>query len=174
MPKLTALIHTHNDARRIGRLLESLRPCDEVLVVDHDSQDDTDKIAREHGARVVQGMPGVRPGTHVVDASHDWIFCLLPSEALSEALEASLFEWKDGEPDQGIGFSVRIRQETAQGWKPRAAERRLVNRMAVNWTAELPPHSADVTQLAGDLLRFRDPQKSRRANRRGQGIGDRG
>jgi hypothetical protein len=33
MPKITALLHTHNDALRLGRALDSLRPCDEVLVI---------------------------------------------------------------------------------------------------------------------------------------------
>ena len=32
MPKFTALLRTHNDALRLGRALQSLRPCDEVLV----------------------------------------------------------------------------------------------------------------------------------------------
>jgi glycosyltransferase involved in cell wall biosynthesis len=37
MPQLTALIHTHNDELRLGRALESLRPCDELLIFDHGS-----------------------------------------------------------------------------------------------------------------------------------------
>ena len=41
MPKISALIHAHNDGLRIGRAVESLRCCDQVLVVDHDSTDDT-------------------------------------------------------------------------------------------------------------------------------------
>ncbi len=47
MPKISAIIHTHNDAQRIGRALGSLRPCDEVLVIDHSSSDETGKIARD-------------------------------------------------------------------------------------------------------------------------------
>ncbi|MGB9105515.1 MAG: glycosyltransferase, partial [Terriglobales bacterium] len=94
MAKITALVHTHNDAQRIGRALESLRACDEVLVVDHASTDDTVKLAREHGAVVKEGVPGVNPGTYAIDAGHDWILCMLPTDAVSEGLEASLFEWK--------------------------------------------------------------------------------
>jgi glycosyltransferase involved in cell wall biosynthesis len=44
MAKLTALVHTHNDERRIGRAIESLRACDEILVIDHGSTDDTAKM----------------------------------------------------------------------------------------------------------------------------------
>jgi glycosyltransferase involved in cell wall biosynthesis len=52
MLRISALVHAKNDAQRIGRALESLRPCDEVLVIDHDSEDETVKIARDHGATV--------------------------------------------------------------------------------------------------------------------------
>jgi cellulose synthase/poly-beta-1,6-N-acetylglucosamine synthase-like glycosyltransferase len=94
MAEITAVLHTHNDAARIGRALESLRACDEVLVVDHASTDDTVKIARDHGATVKAGVPGVSPGVYAIDAHHDWMLCLLPNEAVSEALEASLFDPK--------------------------------------------------------------------------------
>ena len=33
MPKITALIHASNNERCLGRALDSLRPCDEVIVV---------------------------------------------------------------------------------------------------------------------------------------------
>ena len=47
MPKISALLHTHNDALRLGRVLDSLRPCDEVLVIDEDSEDDTARRRNE-------------------------------------------------------------------------------------------------------------------------------
>ena len=157
MPKITALIHADKDAPRIGRLLDSLRPCDEVLVIDHASQDDTQKIAREHGATVKTAVPGVAPGAYLADARHDWILCLRPNEALSEGLEAALFEWKDQDPGEVIGFSVQVREESPSGWKKLAPETRLVNRRRINWTTDLPPHDPAAKVLAGDLLRFRTP-----------------
>src|SRR5215831_8092529 len=95
MSKLSALIHAHNDERRLARALDSLRPCDEVLVIDHESSDRTAEVAREHGAKVKTYVPGVQPGAYVGDLRHDWVLCLQPDEGLSEALEASLFEWKE-------------------------------------------------------------------------------
>ena len=86
MLRISALLHTKNDAQRIGRALDSLRPCDEILVIDHDSEDDTPKIARDHGAKVKKAVQGVEDGTYATDASHDWILCILPCEALSEGL----------------------------------------------------------------------------------------
>jgi glycosyltransferase involved in cell wall biosynthesis len=172
MPKITALIHTHNDAERIGRALDSLRACDEVLVVDHASTDDTAKIARHHGATVKDDVPGVNPGVYAVDARHDWILCLLPTEAVGESLEASLFEWKEqhkdpkdeskeAKPDEQAasngGYAFAIREETAKGWRDRPPEVRLVNRKKINWPDHLPPNMPGAPQLAGEILRFHKP-----------------
>src|SRR5215472_1658187 len=78
MPKFTALLHTHNDALRLGRALQSLRPCDEVLIIDEGSEDDTAKVAREYGATLKTAIPGVSPGAYAMDAQHEWILCLRP------------------------------------------------------------------------------------------------
>ncbi len=156
MPKITALIHAYDDAERIGRLLDSLRPCDEVLVITHGS-DATAKTARDHGAKVKAAVPGVSAGAYLVDAQYEWLLCVRPNEALSEALEAALFEWKGHDAGANVGFSIRIREETVSGWKMCQSETRLVNRNRVNWTDELPPHEPHFQLLRGDLLRFRSP-----------------
>src|SRR5437868_7574155 len=154
MPKISAILHCHNDAQRLGRALESLRACDEVIVVDHSSSDHSAKIAREHGASVKNGVPGVEPGAYVVDARNDWILCLRPNESLGESLEAALFEWKHGEPGEVTGFRVAIRAENSGGWKDLPPELRLVNRKRLNWPGELPPTDGDGALLGGELLRF--------------------
>jgi len=94
MPPITAILHTHNDAVRLGRALETLHPCDEILIVDHGSTDATLHVARQHAARISIAAPGQTPSDQAAAACHDWILCLLPSESLSEGLQASLFEWK--------------------------------------------------------------------------------
>lgn len=157
MPKITALILTHNDARRIGRTLDSLRPCDEVLVIDRASDDDTARIAREHGATVKQAIEGVGPGAYAVDTQYEWVLCLLPGEALSEALEASLFEWKETEPDPDtLGFSCVVREETGTGWRVHRPEMRLANRNRMEWTGAFPLGQDRAGTIEGYLLKFRD------------------
>ena len=162
MVKITALIHTHNDGARIGRALESLRACDEILVVDHNSADDTIERAREHGATVITGVPGMDYGVHASDARYDWILCLLPIEAVSEVMEACLFNWKDLDerareiPAPG-SFAFPVRAETENGWKELGAQTRLVNRKHMNWTGEIPQDDAVAEVLPGHLLRFSNP-----------------
>src|SRR3954462_3857288 len=95
MPTITALLHTHNDALRLGRALEMLFPCDEIVVIDHGSDDGTSVIAREYGARVLSvkaELPRDVPYLQIVH--REWILALDPRESVTEALAASLFEWK--------------------------------------------------------------------------------
>ena len=94
MPPITAFLQTHNDARHLGRALESLRPCDEIFIVDQGSTDSTLRIAREYGAAIWNSGPNTSVHEHLARARHEWIFCLLPTETLTESLEATLFEWK--------------------------------------------------------------------------------
>jgi (heptosyl)LPS beta-1,4-glucosyltransferase len=158
MPKITALLHTHNDALRLGRALDSLRPCDEVLIIDDGSDDDTARIAHEHGVSVKGAIPGVTQGAYVMDASYDWILCQMPNEALSEELEASLLEWKSSDPEETIACcKMHLREQNENGWQPLDPEVRLINRKLLNWVGELPPaQHCDIT-LKGDLLRFQQP-----------------
>jgi glycosyltransferase involved in cell wall biosynthesis len=158
MPKLTCLLHTHNDAQWLGRALQSLRPCDEVLVIDANSNDDTEKVARDHGANFKKAIPGVTPGAYAMDAVHEWILCLRPNESLSNDLEAALLEWKEKDVGDDIPcFSVPIRQESEAGSEKLPPEVRLVNRKLMNWIGEMPPpDQACSTVLNGELLAFQE------------------
>jgi glycosyltransferase involved in cell wall biosynthesis len=152
MPPLSAILHTHNDELRLGRALESLRPCDELLIFDHGSQDGTSGVAREYGARVLPASDADLSRAH-----HDWILCLLPNEALSEGLEASLFEWKLKEHAAGCAFSMAVREQAGDQWLLHPPTTRLVNRHARPWSGSLPPTDPQAQVLAGELLRFQQP-----------------
>jgi glycosyltransferase involved in cell wall biosynthesis len=155
--KITALIHAADSGRSLGRALDSLRPCDEVIVVDHSSKDDTVKIAREHGAKVIAAVPGVDRGAYAQDARNRWILCMLPQEALAEELEASLFEWCEAEQDEKqMGFNMAVREQNGAGWKLLEPEMRLANRTQINWTGDLPPANPKAPALAGHILRIPD------------------
>ncbi|MGC2698338.1 MAG: glycosyltransferase [Candidatus Angelobacter sp.] len=155
--KISALIHTCDNERTLGRVLDSLRPCDEVIVVDHGSKDETVKVARDHGARVVTAVPGVDRGAYSQDARNQWVLCLLAQETLAEDLEASLFEWTEAEQDPNqMGFNMTIREQNGAGWKTLSPEMRLANRKQINWTGDLPPANPQAPALAGHILRVPD------------------
>ena len=52
--KITATIITLNEERNIARAIESLRCCDEILIVDSGSTDRTVELAQNLGARVIE------------------------------------------------------------------------------------------------------------------------
>jgi len=165
MPKISALIHAHNDALRIGRALDSLRACDEVVVVDHASSDDTVEIARKHGAVIKHGLPGVEPGAHLMDARHDWVLCIYPNEAVNEGLEASLLEFRqhDCEDETAIAYNLTLREENGGDWQALPAETRLADRTKLNWMTKCPPHIPEAPSLTGELLRFEEPGNGKSA-----------
>jgi glycosyltransferase involved in cell wall biosynthesis len=154
MVRLTGLIHTHDDGARLGRTLESLRPCDDLIVVDHGSSDDTLRVAREYGARLVPLSAG---GSDEVLRASEWILSVLPTEALTEGLEAALYEWKLGNPRPEDAFAVDIREERDGEWSPVGVSTRLVSRIASDWRRELPPARNPAALLDGILLRFLNP-----------------
>lgn len=159
MPGLTAILHTHNDALRIARAIESLRPCDEVLVVDHGSSDNTCRIAQAFGARVIAAAEGTL-NHDFQEAQHNWIFHLLPTESLSEALEASIHQWKmrdDVSIAEEMAYKVGIEEETASGWITRTPEVRLTHRLFANRESANALVQAESTLLEGHLLRLSLP-----------------
>ena len=160
MPAITALLHTENDALRLGRCLETLYPCDRILVVDHSSRDSTVPLAREYGASVIASVSGALAQYYVRLADPGWILCLDPRESLSESLAASLYEWKLGADSIGLGaaFSVLLREETAEGWmQVPAAQTRLVPPDWDRWNGFLPSADPSAPVLEGELLRFAFP-----------------
>ena len=169
MASITALLHTENDALRLGRALETLYACDDILVVDHGSRDATVRIARDYGARVVAASQGASAEDYLRAPAHsgrsrpsrgaEWILCLDPRESLTEKLAASLFEWKSESfhihADEAPAFSVFLREETAQGWmQVPTAQTRLVPQSWNEWNGRFPVHDASALALEGELLRF--------------------
>ena len=75
MPTLTALLHTFNNGLMLGRALETLYPCDEILIVDHGSHDDTVRVASEYAARVISLSADALPSFWLQAACSDWILC---------------------------------------------------------------------------------------------------
>jgi glycosyltransferase involved in cell wall biosynthesis len=166
MPTITALLHTQNDALRIGRCLETLYPCDEIVVVDHGSSDATVQLARGYGARVMEAVPGAGV-EHYLRALHPrdegWILCLDPHESLSEGLAASVYQWKAEWRAAANGgalpaFSMFLREETGEGWvNRRAPETRLVPVGWSRWHGWFPVSDTSALALEGELLRFAFP-----------------
>jgi hypothetical protein len=157
MPAITALLHTENDALRLGRTLETLYPCDNILILDHGSRDGTVRLAHEFGARVLDARTAASPVPYLPAISSGWILCLDPHESLTESLAATLYEWKLL-PPAADAFSVFLREETAEGWiEIPTAQTRLIPANWSRWKGRLPVTDQYALALEGELLRFAFP-----------------
>jgi glycosyltransferase involved in cell wall biosynthesis len=91
--RLSAIIITKNEAANIADCLAGVDFCDERIVVDSGSTDDTVKIAREHGAQVTahpwQGF-GPQKNHALSLATGDWILSIDADERISPALAAEI------------------------------------------------------------------------------------
>src|ERR1041384_4735901 len=99
--KITATIIACNEERHIARALESLRCCDEIVVVDSGSVDRTCELAEKLGARLIEhSFKGyAEQKNHAAEqASNDWILSIDADEALSEALEGEIWNLKKNGP----------------------------------------------------------------------------
>jgi glycosyltransferase involved in cell wall biosynthesis len=106
---LSACIITFNEADRIEACLRSLGFCDELLVVDSHSSDDTRERAAALGARVIaRDWPGYRSQKQfAVDAAaHDWVLCVDADERVSAALRDEIVALKERGFTDAAGYSV--------------------------------------------------------------------
>jgi glycosyltransferase involved in cell wall biosynthesis len=156
--KISATIITFNEERNVARVIESLRCCDEILVLDSGSNDRTVEIAKKLGARVVEASwHGYAAQKNIAAelAAHDWILALDADESLSEALEAEIWQIKKAGP-QYDGFTVpRLAQYLGRwilhsGWHP-DRKVRLFNKRKARWVGEFVHESVAVNGLVGHL-----------------------
>ena len=92
-PGLSACIITYNEADRIEACLDSVSFCDEIIVVDSHSTDDTRERAERLGARVIErDWPGYRSQKQfaIESARNDWVLCLDADERLSRTLSREI------------------------------------------------------------------------------------
>lgn len=163
--KITATIITLNEERNIARAIESLRCSDEILILDSGSVDRTVELAENLGARVVEagwrGYAGQKNWA-AQQASHDWILSLDADEALSEALEAEIWNLKKSGPKYDAYTMPRLARYLGRwilhsGWYP-DRKVRLYHRDKAKWVGDFVHESVQVDGRVGhfdsNLLHF--------------------
>lgn len=92
---ISVVINTHNEADKLKDCLESVRQlADEIIIVDMESEDGLEKVAKKYGARVYQEklVPYVEliRNKSVDKAQSDWVLVLDPDERVSPGLVKEL------------------------------------------------------------------------------------
>jgi glycosyltransferase involved in cell wall biosynthesis len=107
MPRLSSITITGNEAANIADCLDSLSFCDERIVVDGGSTDETVAIAEKHGAIVYHHAWtdfATQKNIALSHATGDWVLSLDADERVSPALAAEIVKAiEDGKAD---GFEM--------------------------------------------------------------------
>ncbi len=163
MPPISAIIITLNEAEHIGACIDNVRQvCDEVIVVDSGSEDDTVAIAEGRGARVIH-QPYLGDGpqkAHAVPlARHDWILSLDADERLDEEAVAAISTLQLGEG--GVdGYALRRKSFVGNAWvRPWYPDWlvRLYDRRSAGYdcaTIHAAVQAKQVKRLSGHILHF--------------------
>jgi glycosyltransferase involved in cell wall biosynthesis len=161
-PTVSAIVVCFNEERNIGACLDSLRWCDEIVVVDSFSTDRTLEICRQYTERVVQrkwaGYRDQKAFAHSL-ATKDWVLLVDSDERVSPELRDEIKESLASYDSAYAGFSVpRLlfylgRWWWRGGWYP-DADVRLFRRERATWGGT-DPHEKILVD--GKVRRLRNP-----------------
>lgn len=159
---LSAVIITHNAAGQLEECLNSLSFVSDVIILDSGSDDETENLAKQHGARFMHqdwlGY-GAQKQKAVELALHDWVLCLDADERISSELALSI-ETEMENPSHKVYQFARCNRfmgrwlRHGEGYPDFSI--RLFNRNAAQWTEdtihEYVRSDGIVGVLHGDLL----------------------
>lgn len=88
---ITAIILAHNEEKNIQKVVKNTRFCNEVLVLNNASTDDTGKLARRAGARVITLHEqicdfSILRNKALTEAKNDWVLYIDSDEVVSPHL----------------------------------------------------------------------------------------
>lgn len=165
--KITGVIITFNEERNIERCLVSLKNvCDEIIVLDSFSTDQTEAICHSHHVKFVQhAFDGhIQQKNRAMQlAETDWVLSLDADEALTEELSQAILKVKQNPSGEAYAFN-RLTNYCGHwvkhcGWYP-DTKTRLVKKERAHWTG-VNPHDrlermdqGKVELLKGDLLHY--------------------
>lgn len=111
MTAITGIIITLNEQDNIEAAIASLRPvCDEIIVVDSGSEDDTVVLAEAAGARIIHQPylgDGPQKAFAVPQACNDWILALDADERLDDDAVAAIGKLSLDDPRKAYRFRRR-------------------------------------------------------------------
>src|SRR5262249_22636550 len=168
MPTLSAIIITKNEAHNIADCLDSVSFCDERVVVDCGSKDDTVAIAQTKGARTVyHAFAGFgRQFNHALSqATCEWVLSVDADERVTPALASQIVKAiADGAADgyempRSSRFCGRVMRHS--GWYPDYVLR-VWRRGRARWTDDLvhprPVCDGPVARLTEPLIHYAVPR----------------
>lgn len=161
-PRVACTVVCRDEAAQIAACLETVAWCDEIVVVDSGSTDDTVAIARRFTDRVLQhdwAGYGAQKRWALEQARADWVLNLDADERVPPELATEIRRALAAVPPDVDGFAIpRLvaylgRWWYRGGWYPRRVLR-LVRRERAHWGGTEPHDRAEVE---GHVARLRQP-----------------
>lgn len=107
---ITAVVLAKNEEEKIEKCLKTLKWCDEVVVVDDESEDKTAEIAKKLGAKVykraLNGDFAAQRNFGLEKARGEWVFFVDVDEQVTPQLRAEIQKKTNG---QFVGFYIKRR-----------------------------------------------------------------
>jgi glycosyltransferase involved in cell wall biosynthesis len=160
--KLSALVCAHNDEARLANCLRALEFCDEIVVVADRCTDRSQDIARQYGARVIDGifpMESQRKAAGVAACLGEWVLEIEPGELVDATLAYEVRAAIHGRPG-GDWFDVPAHNFVdgalvRRGWGPGLGDimtARLYRQRVKRWKAgRIDPAVMLEGRFAGEL-----------------------
>ncbi|HHH11535.1 MAG TPA: glycosyltransferase family 2 protein, partial [Sorangium sp.] len=122
----TAMIFTLDEQVHLPTCLSSLHWCDDVVVVDSFSEDRTEEIAREQGARFYQrrfdDLARQRNWALAnIEVRHPWVLLLDADERVSAPLRRELAQRLPTTGDEVAAYRLKRRYHMWGRWLPRSS-----------------------------------------------------
>ncbi|HTN71022.1 MAG TPA: glycosyltransferase family 2 protein [Methylomirabilota bacterium] len=161
-PAISAIVVCFNEERNIGPCLESLRWCDEIVVVDAFSTDGTVEICRRYTDRVIQrewaGYRDQKAFAHS-QATKEWVLLVDADERVTAELKDEIRQTLIHDGNGYAGYSIpRLVRYLSRwwwrgGWYP-DYDIRLFRREGTTWGG-MDPH--EQIFVDGKVRRLRSP-----------------
>lgn len=177
-PKISAAIAVYNEESNIKHCINSLKVfADEIVVVDGNSTDQTARISKDLGAKVINSankkMFNINKNLAIKNCSGDWIFLIDADERVSPGLAKEILTTVAGNPAEN-GFSANRRNWFLGGFLTKGgAYPDSVVRLFKKGKGILPEKNVheqiaitgEIGSLKQDLIHFADPSFSRYLHR---------
>jgi glycosyltransferase involved in cell wall biosynthesis len=145
-PTVSAIVVCFNEEKNIRRCLESLRWCDEIVVVDSFSTDGTVEICKQFTERVVQrpwvGYRDQKSFAHSL-ATKDWVILVDSDERVPPELQSEIREAVEKDGGRYAGYEIPRLVFYLQRWWRRGGwypdyDVRLFRRNGATWGGRDP------------------------------------
>ncbi|HWA07500.1 MAG TPA: glycosyltransferase family 2 protein [Ignavibacteria bacterium] len=169
MAKISAIVITYNESANITECLESLKWCDEILVIDSASSDNTCELARKYtnNITITGNIPyGEKRNIGIDKAAFDWILWIDADERISPELKREIEELISQSATQHEAYLVNRRSFFINkfikhcGWYPDYTLRLFKKSSGIRFDSSLvhekAVYSGNTGRLKSDILHYTD------------------